>query len=355
MLPNLWISSRFPPVTPPNSSTFLAEGGDNPSMARLAALLANLCSLRAPPAASLFEALPLWARHVLVYQGPRKPWGGQHFNRPASRVELCLAARYPVLEVPLEGEGEESFKGCVCVWRRLCEALRVSPGVLAIKSLNAGRSRLWLPSQGAADFFQPSSGQRCSISGAVPRSWGWLSPKRGWMRASRGEVPVLRFSFVGRAAPRAPAGPGGDKQLSWSLQHLSTAGCTTGPAQSGFACVASTRRGEVRRWRGGGEGSGGSELGIWRGYGKGAGAGSARSYQGEKGTEGRKSRREGVGVGSDGGILQRSPRGGPAGRARWRSLQRNRWLCVAVLPPRRWWVSRPSRLRALLASPGPCS
>ena len=111
----------------------------------------------------------------------------------------------------------------------------------------------------------------------------------------------------------------------------------------------------MRRWRGGGEGSGGSELGIWRGYGKGAGAGSACSYQGEKGTEGRKSRREGVGVGSDGGILQRSPRGGPAGRARWRSLQRNRWLCVAVLPPRRWWVSRPSRLRALLASPGPCS
>lgn len=35
-----------------------------------------------------------------------KPWGRQHFNRPSSWAKLCLAAQYPVLEVPLEGEGK---------------------------------------------------------------------------------------------------------------------------------------------------------------------------------------------------------------------------------------------------------
>lgn len=65
----------------------------------------------------------------------------------------------------------------------------------------------------------------------------------------------------------------------------------------------------------------------------------------------RKSHREGMDVWSNDGILQWSPhpvlqRGRLPSRVRWRSLQRNRWLCVAVLPPQHWWVTRPTCLSA---------
>lgn len=63
---------------------------------------------------------------------------------------------------------EESFKGRVCVGRHLCETLRVARGFLAITLFNVRMSGLWILSQGAADFFWPSSRQTCSILGTVP-------------------------------------------------------------------------------------------------------------------------------------------------------------------------------------------
>ena len=70
-----------------------------------------------------------------------------------------------------------------------------------------------------------------------------MFPPKRWLKHRL----CYKFWFLGVLFPQGEWPQqvlAGGEWLSWSLQHRSTAACTTGPVLTGFACVASTRRGE---------------------------------------------------------------------------------------------------------------